>query len=84
MVTSANELKLLEINTNPAMSVDNSTLNAILPELIDGTIELVLQAQVPITYGGIYFTKTLCRVPGDRYGNSQILLARRASPQPLS
>ena len=47
---SANELKLLEINTNPAMSVDNSTLEEILPSLIDGTIELVLQTQVPIAH----------------------------------
>ena len=69
MVTAANELKLLEINTNPAMSVDNSTLNAILPKLIDGTIELVLQAQVPITRSEMSCVVILCRVPGGLYGN---------------
>jgi hypothetical protein len=47
MVTDNNELKLLECNTNPAMSLDNSTLEALLPGVIDGTIDLVLSTQGP-------------------------------------
>lgn len=47
MVTDDNQLKLLECNTNPAMSLDNSTLEALLPGVIDGTIDLVLSTQGP-------------------------------------
>ena len=46
MLSSNHELKLLEVNTNPAMSLDNSTLERILPKVIDGTIQLVLDIQV--------------------------------------
>lgn len=56
MVTSANELHLLEINTNPALSMDNSTLSCILPRLIDGTIQLVLEAQVMCMLNYLCFT----------------------------
>lgn len=47
MVTEDNKLVLIEINTNPAMSLDNSTLENLLPGIIDGTIELVLGLQGP-------------------------------------
>jgi glutathionylspermidine synthase len=46
MMTATNELKLLEVNTNPAMSLDNSTLEGMLPNIIDGTIQIVLDTQV--------------------------------------
>lgn len=45
MLTSSNELKLLEINSNPALSLDNSTLEALLPKVIDDTIDIVLTSQ---------------------------------------
>ena len=47
MVTNENKLVLLEVNTNPALSLDNSTLATMLPPLIDGTVDLVLRAQGP-------------------------------------
>eukprot|EP01041_Mallomonas_annulata_P000088 gene88-116_t len=40
-------LLLLEANTNPALSLDNSTLEKIIPGVVDGAIELVLRAQGP-------------------------------------
>ena len=40
------------MNSNPAMSLDNSVLEKLLPEVIDGTLELVLRAQ------GIFPTAT--------------------------
>lgn len=46
MVTEDLRLLLLEANTNPAMSLDNSTLEALLPAVIDGAIQIVLDAQV--------------------------------------
>jgi len=47
MVTNQNKLVLLEVNTNPALSRDNSTLAALLPPIIDGTVDLVLRTQGP-------------------------------------
>jgi hypothetical protein len=47
MVTAANKLQLLEVNTNPALSLDNAVLANLLPGVVDGTIELVLRAQGP-------------------------------------
>lgn len=47
MITTDNEVKLLEINSNPALSLDNSTLANILPNIVDDTISLVLAAQGP-------------------------------------
>ena len=47
MVTNENKLVLLEVNTNPALSLDNSTLAKMLPPLIDGTVDLVLRTQGP-------------------------------------
>jgi hypothetical protein len=47
MVSDENELVLLEVNTNPAMSRDNHVLEELLPTVIDGTLQLVLDAQGP-------------------------------------
>jgi hypothetical protein len=47
MISSNNELVLLECNTNPALSLDNSTLAGLLPNVVDGAIELVLESQGP-------------------------------------
>eukprot|EP01034_Spumella_vulgaris_P026150 gene26149-32685_t len=47
MLGDDNKLYLLEINTNPALSLDNSTLEALLPGVVDGAIELVLGSQGP-------------------------------------
>jgi tubulin--tyrosine ligase like protein 10 len=47
MITEENKLILLEINTNPAMSLDNRVLENLLPNVIDSTLELVLQVQGP-------------------------------------
>lgn len=47
MLTASNELHLLEVNTNPALSRDNSTLELLLPAVVDGCIELVLRCQGP-------------------------------------
>ena len=47
MITTNNELKLLEVNSNPAMSLDNSTLEGLLPGIIEHTIDIVLAAQGP-------------------------------------
>jgi len=47
MLTASNELNLLEVNTNPALSRDNSTLEVLLPAVVDGCIELVLRCQGP-------------------------------------
>jgi len=40
-------LLLLEVNTNPALSLDNETLANLLPNVVDGAIGLVLAAQGP-------------------------------------
>lgn len=45
MITASNELKLLEINTNPALSLDNSTLEALLPGVVEETIDIVVGLQ---------------------------------------
>jgi tubulin--tyrosine ligase like protein 10 len=47
MLTENNELRLLEINTNPALSLDNSTLEDLLPGVVDASIDLVLEIQRP-------------------------------------
>ena len=47
MVTTDNKVLLLEANTNPALSLDNECLQGILPDMVDGCIELVLGAQGP-------------------------------------
>lgn len=47
MISSNNDLVLLECNTNPALSLDNSTLAGLLPNVVDGAIELVLESQGP-------------------------------------
>jgi hypothetical protein len=47
MVTTSNKLVLIEINSNPALSLDNSTLEQLLPGVVDATIEIVLQSQGP-------------------------------------
>lgn len=47
MITAENKLVLIEVNTNPAMSLDNSTLANLLPGVIDGTLDIVLRAQGP-------------------------------------
>lgn len=47
MITADNQLHLLEVNTNPAMSLDNAVLEDLLPRVIDGALELVLQTQGP-------------------------------------
>ena len=67
MVTSDNELKLLEINTNPAMSLDNTTLRGILPDVIDKTISIVLGAQGPS------LPKSSCIDPTESDAQSEIL-----------
>jgi len=47
MVTGDNKLVLLECNTNPALSLDNSTLANMLPGVIDGTVEMIMRLQGP-------------------------------------
>jgi len=47
MISTTNKLSLLEVNTNPALTLDNSTLANMLPEVVDNTIELVMQSQGP-------------------------------------
>lgn len=47
MLSASNKLCLLEVNTNPALSRDNSTLEQLLPGVVDGCIELVLRLQGP-------------------------------------
>jgi hypothetical protein len=65
MITDDNELFLLEINTNPALSLgngflsltilflcrfffsDNKVLEDLLPSVVDGALDLVLQTQGP-------------------------------------
>ena len=47
MVTDDNRLVLIEINTNPALSLDNSTLEKLLPVVVDDTIDIVLKCQGP-------------------------------------
>jgi hypothetical protein len=41
------ELFLLEMNTNPALSLDNAVLEELLPRVVDGALELVLKVQGP-------------------------------------
>lgn len=41
------ELFLLEMNTNPALSLDNAVLEELLPRVVDGALELVLKTQGP-------------------------------------
>ncbi len=47
MVTTDNQLYLIEINTNPALSLDNSTLEKLLPVVVDDCIDIVLKCQGP-------------------------------------
>jgi hypothetical protein len=47
MLTATNKLYMLEINTNPSLTLDNSTLAAMLPDVVDASIELVMQSQGP-------------------------------------
>ncbi|RYH20005.1 hypothetical protein EON65_24950 [archaeon] len=47
MLTEDNHLYLLEINTNPALSLDNAVLEELLPGVVDGALELVLATQGP-------------------------------------
>lgn len=47
MVTADRQLLLLEVNTNPALSLDNAVLEELLPRVVDGALDLVLQAQGP-------------------------------------
>lgn len=47
MLTATNKLHLLEINTNPSLTLDNSTLAAMLPNIVDSAIELVMLSQGP-------------------------------------
>ena len=47
MITTDNKLVLLECNTNPSLALSNSTLATMLPPVVDGTVELVLNAQGP-------------------------------------
>ena len=56
MIDTNNQLILLEINTNPALSLDNSTLEKLLPNVVDGAIQLVLDCQGPDKGGDSSFT----------------------------
>jgi hypothetical protein len=47
MITNENKLVLIEVNTNPALTLDNSTLASLLPPIVDGTVDMVLRAQGP-------------------------------------
>ena len=71
MVTGANKLQLLEVNTNPALSLDNAVLANLLPGVVDGTLELVLRAQGPP--GGL-------PVPADGAGDAGVCTDVRAPP----
>lgn len=47
MLSADNQLYLLEINTNPALSLDNGVLEDLLPGVVDGAVQLVLDTQGP-------------------------------------
>ena len=47
MVDDSNKLVLIECNTNPSLSLDNSTLADMLPGVVEGALDLVLSAQGP-------------------------------------
>ena len=47
MVTAERKLYLLEVNTNPALSLDNAVLEELLPVVVDGALDLVLSSQGP-------------------------------------
>ena len=47
MITDDNQLLLIEINTNPALSLDNSTLEKLLPGVVDDSLDIVLKLQGP-------------------------------------
>lgn len=47
MLSADNQLYLLEINTNPALSLDNGVLEGLLPGVVDGTVQLVMETQGP-------------------------------------
>jgi len=64
MVTADGKLMLLEVNTNPALSLDNAVLEELLPEVIDGTIELVLAAQGPDRDASATDEQMLANIPG--------------------
>lgn len=47
MISNANEVVLLEVNTNPALSLDNQCLANLLPGVVDGALQLILDSQGP-------------------------------------
>lgn len=47
MITRDNELKLLEINSNPSLSLDNTAMTAIIPPIVSGALDIVIAAQGP-------------------------------------
>jgi hypothetical protein len=51
MITTSNELILLEANTNPSLALTNRCLEAMLPPVVDGAVELVIGAQGPDVTG---------------------------------
>jgi tubulin--tyrosine ligase like protein 10 len=71
MISTDRKLLLLEVNTNPAMSLDNSVLENLLPGVIDGTIELVLRSQGPP--GGNSTGKDAHNVHDDAPGSFKLL-----------
>lgn len=61
MLSGTNQLYLLEVNTNPALSRDNAVLEELLPRVVDGCIDLVLNLQGP---GRIEEGQVLSNPPG--------------------
>jgi hypothetical protein len=64
MVTADGKLLLLEVNTNPALSLDNAVLEELLPVVVDGALELVLNSQGPDRVAGTSDATYLGQLPG--------------------
>ena len=64
MVTADGKLLLLEVNTNPALSLDNAVLEELLPVVVDGALELVLNSQGPDRVAGTTDAALLGQLPG--------------------
>ena len=47
MVSTDNKCFLIEANTNPALATANEVMKEVIPDAVDGTIELVLGLQGP-------------------------------------
>ena len=64
MVTADGQLLLLEVNTNPALSLDNAVLEELLPVVVDGALDLVLSCQGPDREPSASDAAVLASLPG--------------------